>query len=139
MSPLTTTVIVTRGSNRVIQSPLLPHDFRERAYIKESLGALVIFGRAVFDRDVGRKFDFCQEKCVVYFALYSGTAGRRESRSLRPRACVVARGASAYERRRIRNPRNTSRRKVAFSCKSFCRSAWLPSTAFYYACVPYWQ
>jgi len=49
------------------------------------------------------------------------------------------REALAYERRRIRNPRNTSRRKVAFSCKSFCRSAWLPSTAFYYACVPYWQ
>lgn len=30
--------------------------------------------------------------------------------------------SQAYERRRIRNPRNTSPRKVAFPCKSFCRS-----------------
>lgn len=87
-----------------------------------------------------------KKKYVIYLGLIFGNLSQRETHrehgvdEVGPDVRAERRaGTFAYERRRIRNPRNTSRRKVAFSCKSFCRSAWLPSTAFYYACVPYWQ
>jgi len=89
-------------------------------------------------RSLSRAVNFLSSAAVIARNL-SEDIGIAEARTeISSRAGDGGR-AGVYERRRIRNPRNTSRRKVAFSCKSFCRSAWLPSTAFYYACVPYWQ
>ena len=48
--------------------------------------------------------------------------GERRGQSLARGNARTRYPGRSYERRRIRDPRNTSPRKVAFPCKSFCRS-----------------